>query len=285
MRVQFFSQAKEMSGILALLQDYVEPTLHLFDSLYAEGAKKRADDARAAEEALKAAEEAEENDEGAAEERDRLMSVQSCSSESSSDDDTTSSTPTSKNKTAAVPVTPMPAKKFVPVARSGPRASVGRRTSGLSAMIQLSFTSLPSGCQCVPITFETIRGFMGADPCQNLEKLIDGDESLEVKGMRYWSEQLLVLKESAVKIKEDIRVSLEEKRNFFSFVLTVVTVFLAPLTILTGYWGMNFTNMTELEEDTYKFAPGVKLLWVTAFMVYATFTVLSIHFRILYSAT
>jgi hypothetical protein len=37
-------------------------------------------------------------------------------------------------------------------------------------------------------------------------------------------------------VKDDIKVSLEEKRNFFSFVLTVVTVCLAPMATLTGYW-------------------------------------------------
>jgi hypothetical protein len=66
--------------------------------------------------------------------------------------------------------------------------------------------------------------------------LLDGDESLEVKGVKYWREQLLGLHYTALKVKDDIHSSLEEKRNFFSFILTVVTVGLAPLTILTGYW-------------------------------------------------
>jgi len=107
-----------------------------------------------------------------------------------------------------------------------------------------------------------------------------------VIGTRYWLEQLKQLEVSVTKVKEDIHVSLEEKRNFFSFILTVVTVFLAPLTILTGYWGMNFDNMIELEAETYRdILPGVKLLWFVATCVYSLFLALSIHFRVLYSAT
>lgn len=280
-----------MASIVGLLKDYVEPTLSLLDSLYMVAARTRAEEALAAEvaareAALKATEDEEEETPTLQEGRVRLESIGNGDSGSSSDTDTDGSEDQRDNFSMA-PVTPIPSKGFTPTPRA--RATLGGRRSRLSsamgAVIQLSFTTLPSGCNCVPISFEMIRGFLGNDPCQNLEKMIDGDESLEIKGMRYWAEQLVVLNESVEKIKDDIRVSLEEKRNFFSFVLTVVTVFLAPLTILTGYWGMNFSNMTELDEETYKFAPGVKLLWVTAFVVYFTFTIMSIHFRILYSAT
>lgn len=111
-----------------------------------------------------------------------------------------------------------------------------RRRTGLTSEIQLSFSTLSTGVETIPMNFAIIRGFLGNTACQNLGMVLDGDESLEVKGTKYWSEQLGLLHDTFDKVKEDIRISLDEKRNFFSFILTVVTVGLAPLTILTGYW-------------------------------------------------
>jgi Mg2+ and Co2+ transporter CorA len=42
--------------------------------------------------------------------------------------------------------------------------------------------------------------------------------------------------DNAVTIRQDIRESLDEKRNFYNYLLAIVTVFLGPMTILTGYW-------------------------------------------------
>lgn len=154
--------------------------------------------------------------------------------------------------------------------------------------IQLSFAILPHGSHNMPVSVEVLEPFFGENinvTCQNLEMILEGDESLEVQGARYWVEQLQQLEQSVSKVKEDIHASLEEKRNFFSFILTVVTVFLAPLTILTGYWGMNFDNMIELDSSSYSILPGVKLLWFVGTCVYTMFLCLSIHFRVLYSAT
>ena len=60
--------------------------------------------------------------------------------------------------------------------------------------------------------------------------------------------RMFVLHESSSSIVQDIRESLDEKRNFYNYVLAVVTVFLGPMTILTGYW----YSFHECDGDEYK---------------------------------
>lgn len=154
-----------------------------------------------------------------------------------------------------------------------------RRRTGMATEVQLSTTCLPSGIDHLPLSFIYSRLFLGtnSNSLHYLSIILDGDESLEVKGVKYWNEQLKGLNQAALKIKDDIHSSLDEKRNFFSFILTIVTVGLAPLTILTGYWcalslsflltcsrGMNFQNMVELNPHTYPLVPGVGLIWYVA---------------------
>ena len=88
-------------------------------------------------------------------------------------------------------------------------------------------------------------------------------------------------------IKELISAALDEKRNLISFALTIVTTLLAPLAILTGYWGMNFDNMEELSAVTYEASgvPGITLMWIVSGTAYGFLLALLLHFRIFYSAT
>ena len=108
---------------------------------------------------------------------------------------------------------------------------------------------------------------------------------LEVKGLLYWKERLKRYSTKIDNLKELISIQLDEKRNFMSFMLTIITTILAPLAILTGYFGMNFENMTELSENTYKTIPGVTLMWVLSGVIYIVLLLIAFHFRVLYSAT
>jgi hypothetical protein len=233
--------------------DYVKPTHELFDKLYKEGAQTLADEALAEEQAAILAEEAAMREE----ESRGLESIgsegeASLSSSSSSEGDAGQSTsttipPLQTNKSTRRPSVLNFTRKFSTQSSTlqsstlsrGPsqRKSLAlRRRTGLTSEIQLSCATLSIGVETLPVNFAIIRGFFGQTACQNLGMILDGDESLEVKGTKYWSEQLGLLHDTFEKVKEDIRISLDEKRNFFSFILTTVTVGLAPLTILTGYW-------------------------------------------------
>jgi hypothetical protein len=96
--------------------------------------------------------------------------------------------------------------------------------------------SLPPGAEDLPIHFELIQSFLGPNPCTLLKNILYGDEHLELKGLIYWSDRMNDFNDSVGLLQEKILYSLEEKRNFFSYLLSMVTIFLGPLTVLTGYW-------------------------------------------------
>mmetsp|Transcript_1761 Transcript_1761/g.3161 ORF Transcript_1761/g.3161 Transcript_1761/m.3161 type:complete len:393 (+) Transcript_1761:191-1369(+) len=143
----------------------------------------------------------------------------------------------------------------------------------------------PKGIEGTDLTYDMVKSFFGKDPMGDLDTLIFGNENMELTGLEYWQHRMSMLHATTRVIGQDIRESLDEKRNFYNYLLAVVTVFLGPMTILTGYWGMNFENMPELTVDRYSWFPGVKLLWAWGGLLYGMFFLLAIHYRILYSAT
>jgi Mg2+ and Co2+ transporter CorA len=86
-------------------------------------------------------------------------------------------------------------------------------------------------------------------------------------------------------LKQLIQSQMDEKRNFATFMLTALTTLLAPMTIFTGYFGMNFDNMTELHAHRNDNFPGVATMWAISGLAYGILLVLGIHFRVIYSVS
>jgi hypothetical protein len=216
--------AKELRALIQHLLDYAEPTYEFMNNLYSEGIKTLAEEAEAAA----AEEEAKENNGGGG-----ATSFEKMESIADSDEECSEmeSSPRNRLRTRTVSMN----SRLSQLTRAASKDGNGS-THRMASQAQLSIAILPSACQNVPISFLYARPFLGKNPLQHLSILVDGDESLEVKGIKYWTEQLLSLSQTIDKVKEDIRISLDEKRNFFNFILTMVTVYLAPLTILCGYW-------------------------------------------------
>mmetsp|Transcript_9809 Transcript_9809/g.16441 ORF Transcript_9809/g.16441 Transcript_9809/m.16441 type:complete len:217 (+) Transcript_9809:3-653(+) len=137
----------------------------------------------------------------------------------------------------------------------------------------------------VAVTFGVVEHFLGRDPYRELHTTLDGYELLDVKGVISWKDRLNRYLNTAESLKGLINSQMDEKRNFMSFVLTIVTTVLAPLAIVTAYFGMNFDNMSEFDSDTYKWFPGVWLMWLITFVSYGLLLLIGVHFRVLYSAT
>lgn len=160
-----------------------------------------------------------------------------------------------------------------------------RRSILLSALQRQKTMRADVNFEKLPLSHDLLEHFFGDQLYRELHRLLDGFEVLELKGLVFWKERLEKYESRLQDVEGLIASQLDEKRNFMSFSLTIVTTILAPMAILTGYFGMNFDNLVELNSSTYKYAPGVELMWILSGVIYGVMFLLAIHFRIIYSAT
>jgi hypothetical protein len=137
----------------------------------------------------------------------------------------------------------------------------------------------------LPLSYEIVKRFFGDNAYRDFRILLDGYEPLDFKGLLYWRERLDRYESKLSDVDDLIANQLDEKRNFTTFSLTIITTVLAPMAILTGYFGMNFDNMEELDSTTYEYAPGVTIMWILTGVIYGLMLLVALHFRIIYSAT
>lgn len=89
------------------------------------------------------------------------------------------------------------------------------------------------------------------------EELYENENNLfEEKNLRYFkiftekSERLCanvnILRENLVQLREAYQSNLDIKLNNIMKIFTVITAIFLPLTLIVGWYGMNFTNMPEL---------------------------------------
>lgn len=69
-----------------------------------------------------------------------------------------------------------------------------------------------------------------------LRFLIDGDATREKKGTSYWLQRLAAYRERVLDIKDEYHTKLDEQRNFWTYSLTLFSIFTFPVTFLTSYW-------------------------------------------------
>jgi Mg2+ and Co2+ transporter CorA len=179
-------------------------------------------------------------------------------------------------------------------ANAGRRRGSARRASNLmmlTAMHKTPSVAIVNSANSMmeleklPLSYHLVKDFMGDASYRDLKIMLEGYELLDMKGLIFWCERIEKYEQRLSDMRSLIATQLDEKRNFTTFLLTIVTTVLAPLTILTGYFGMNFTNMSELDPDTYPYAPGVWIMWAIAGLLYIIMFLFSMHFRVIYSAT
>jgi magnesium transporter len=65
------------------------------------------------------------------------------------------------------------------------------------------------------------------------------------------------------------KAHLEQRQNHIMTILTVVTTIFMPLTLITGWYGMNFRYMPELETEWgYPLVFGTCILIITGSLIF-----------------
>ena len=89
--------------------------------------------------------------------------------------------------------------------------------------------------------------------CDNDNGLIEANilARLEVLGRRTgrYLQKVCALQELVAQLREAYQSQLAIQQNDLMRVFTIVTVLFLPLTLITGWFGMNFVNMPELQSE------------------------------------
>ena len=77
---------------------------------------------------------------------------------------------------------------------------------------------------------------------------------------------------------------LDEKRNFWGFMFTLVSIVLFPVSVLLAYEGMNFDNQPERGEYL-KYFYGIKFFWLEFGISYVLMILWMLDKKIFYMGT
>lgn len=84
---------------------------------------------------------------------------------------------------------------------------------------------------------------------------------LIINRLERYRDQILALREYSMQIRDLYQSEIDIKQNKTMAALTVITTIFFPLSIITGWYGMNFTHMPELDEPlAYPILGGVCFL-------------------------
>lgn len=134
---------------------------------------------------------------------------------------------------------------------------------------------------------EVVFPYLGPIGSTTLQTLLEGNQQIEMKGTDFWIKKI----ERHIKFLDRLELRyteiLYEKRNFWGFVFTLVSLLMWPASNLLGYYGMNFDNMTETSNSFYfpLIGGGFHYFWFLFGLIYVSVFMFMIERRILYLGT
>ena len=134
------------------------------------------------------------------------------------------------------------------------------------------------------INREVLFPFLGNIGSVALLDLLEGNNQSELKGSKYWLTKLEKRVTHSDQLLDRYNEILDEKRNFWGFLFTLVSLVLWPIGTLLGYHGMNFDNMEE-HALSYKPVGGIKLFWLQTCVIYGIMFLWALDKKIIYMGT
>jgi hypothetical protein len=139
------------------------------------------------------------------------------------------------------------------------------------------------GSEKFELSPSTMEPFLGEVGIRVISFLMDGNHLYEVQGSLFWCAQLDAIEKRLESLQEKYTDKLDEKRNFWSFILTIVSILQFPIAAMTGYWGMGFIGQDEL--DGYTEFPGIQFFWFATGIIYAVIIGYLLHSRVVLAAS
>lgn len=131
----------------------------------------------------------------------------------------------------------------------------------------------------------TVLPFWGLAGTASAKELLTGNVSLGLRGCLFWSQLIEDCIERVNLLEKIYSIRLDEKRNFWTFVLALATFATWPVTALMSYWAMNFDDILEFSADFWPTVPGVYIFWLSFGLLYTLMLLLALHYRVIYMAT
>lgn len=114
---------------------------------------------------------------------------------------------------------------------------------------------------------------VGEELQMNYHDIFEADDmryfDIFTKRLERWSKNVEMLREILTQANDSHHAKLDYRMNKTMQFFTVVTTIFMPLTLITGWYGMNFTNMPELDYPfSYFILIGVSAAVIAALVIY-----------------
>ena len=133
---------------------------------------------------------------------------------------------------------------------------------------------------------EVLFPYLGRVGSNCIKSLIDGNKLSEFKGSSFWLDKLARTIEQTDVLDIRYTEKLDEKRNFWGFAFTLVSILLWPINTIIAYFGINFDYIGEAHTlKSVGYFGGITWFWMSAGIVYAVVILYMLDKKILYMGT
>lgn len=135
------------------------------------------------------------------------------------------------------------------------------------------------------INREVVFPFLGRIGSRYIYHLLDGSQQSESKGSAFWLKKLERCTDHIDRLEFRYSEKLDEKRNFWGFLFTLVSLVLWPISSLIGYYGMNYDNMEEEALHSVGYFGGMTFFWLIAGLIYFVMIMWMLEKKVIYMGT
>ena len=142
-----------------------------------------------------------------------------------------------------------------------------------------------SGQEELVLNRDVVLPYLGRIGSKSIEDLLEGNQQIELKGSAFWLKKLLVRAEHTEALRTRYLEILDEKRNFWGFLFTIVSLVLWPISTYLGYYGMNYDNIKEARKSSDYPIYGIQFFWLVTAIMYTIMFTWMLDKKIIYMGT